>query len=154
MKRKVLLGAPSSTGKGAKELIIAAFAGAAFPLEITLENKVGRAFSLPEVGVFLEPCTNSGHCKTVTIRNADALQRLGSTIEQLGFLNNIQELIAIEADVGEDGDSDPDTGGNQNPDDDDPDAGKGEDGDSGNGEQGSADSKNQKPAGKTGKNKG
>jgi hypothetical protein len=154
MKRTVLLGAPSSTGKGAKELIAAAFATAVFPLEITLENKVARAFSLPEVGVFLEPCTHSGHCKSVSIPNVDALQRLGSTIEQLGFLNNIQNLIAIEADVGESEDADPESGDDQKPGDEDPSAGKSETGDAENSEQGSADPKIPKPAGKTGKSKG
>jgi hypothetical protein len=167
MKRTVLLGAPSSTGKGAKELIAEAFAAAKFPLLITLENKVARAFSLPEVGVFLEPCTHSGHCKTVSLPNVDALQRLGSTIEQLGFLNNIQGLIAIEADVDES--IDPENG-DQNPDDENP--GSGEDGDSdpnaGEGSQaapGGSDQANPsdpqgqsaKPAGSTGgqrKNKG
>jgi hypothetical protein len=109
MKRTVLLGAPSSTGKGAKQLIAEAFAAAAFPLLVTFENKVGRAFSLPEVGIFLDPCTHPGHVKTVTIRDFDILQRTASTIEQLGFLNNIQGLIAVEADVSEGGDADPGT---------------------------------------------
>jgi hypothetical protein len=115
MKRTVLLGAPSSTGKGAKQLIAEAFASAVFPLLVTFENKVGRAFSLPEVGIFLDPCTHPGHVKTVTIKDFDALQRTASTIEQLGFLNNIQGLIAVEADVSEVGDADPNAGGD-NPD--------------------------------------
>jgi hypothetical protein len=115
MKRNVLLGAPSSTGKGAKQLIAEAFADAVFPLLVTFENKVGRAFSLPEVGIFLDPCTHPGHGKTVTIRDFDILQRTASTIEQLGFLNNIQGLIAVEADVSEGGDADPNAGGD-NPD--------------------------------------
>jgi hypothetical protein len=135
MKRNVLLGAPSSTGKGAKQLIAEAFAAAVFPLVVTLENKVARAFSLPEVGVFLEPCTHSGHYQTVPIKDFDALQRLGSTIEQLGFLNNIQGLIAVEADVSEGGNADPETWigeidpANGQAGDSDPNAGTGEGGD-------------------------
>jgi hypothetical protein len=135
MKRTVLLGAPSSTGKGAKQLIAEAFASAVFPLLVTFENKVGRAFSLPEVGIFLDPCTHPGHVKTVTIRDFDILQRTASTIEQLGFLNNIQGLIALEADVSEGGDADPETWigeidpANGQAGDSDPNAGTGEGGD-------------------------
>lgn len=87
MKNKIFLGAPSSTGKGAKELIAATFAHLAFPLAVTFENRAAHAVSLPEVGLTLQACTHDGKIKTVVIKDFDALQRLGSSIEQIAFLH-------------------------------------------------------------------
>lgn len=102
MKRKVLLGAPSSTGKGANEIIAEAFSNSAFPLEVTFENKVAHALVIPEAGLHLKSCTDPDRTQTATIKDLDALQRLGSTVEQIAFLHNHKvQVIELEAEDGE-----------------------------------------------------
>jgi hypothetical protein len=145
MKQVVLLGAPSFGKDGAKTLIIAAFAKAAFPLDVTFENQAAQAIVLPEVGLHLMPVAHDGNKQTAVVRDFDLLQRVGATIEQLAFLSKAEAFISIEA---EDGEAEDLGGEDPNLSDDDPGTGEG---DSSNPV---GDQKDEKPAGRTSKTKG
>jgi hypothetical protein len=160
MKQVVLLGAPSFGKDDAKTVIIAAFAKAAFPLDVAFENHAAQAIVLPEVGLHLMPVSHEGNKQTAVVRDFDLLQRVGATIEQLAFLSKAEAFISIEA---EDGEAEDLGGEDPNLSDDDPGADEGGDGDSSNPGSGEGDSnhsdsqKTEKPAGNAGrssKNKG
>lgn len=94
---KLVLGAPSLTGKDANDLVAAVFKGAAFPLMLVVTNLVARSLSFPEIaGLHLKPCTHGDEATvTVEIPNYDALQRLASSIEQVAELNGSAAILEL-----------------------------------------------------------
>lgn len=108
MSRKVEIGAPSLTGRGA-ELVVAAFAGATYPVSVMMTNHTPIEFSLPEAGgVFLRSVffgNHDGNKQIATIHNEAQFSRLASSIEQICELNGFHYVaITIE----ETGANDPD----------------------------------------------
>lgn len=94
---KLILGAPSLTGKDANDLVAVAFKGAAFPLQLEFGNLVAHPLSFPEInGLYLKPCTHGGGSTVVvTVDNYDALQRLASSIEQVAELNHHGAMLSM-----------------------------------------------------------
>jgi len=101
MTRKVEIGAPSLTGKGA-ELIAEAFAGAAYPINVSLTSHLNFDISLPEIDGMPVLCSvfmaNMGlNKRNAKIHNEDQFKRLASSIEQIAELNNLKHpAITIE----------------------------------------------------------
>lgn len=91
---KIILGAPSLSGKGANELVAAAFIEAVFPLKVTVSNLITNSLIFPEVdGLFLEGEQAS---VVVEINDYDTLQRLASSIEAVAEINRYEALLTIE----------------------------------------------------------
>lgn len=97
MTRTVELGAPSLTGKDANDLVAEVFADAKYPLKVLVVNRMPRNVSFPEIdGLFLRNVANPKESqKVVTIPNADAFQRLASSVEQVAELNKYQVALVI-----------------------------------------------------------
>jgi len=97
MTRKVELGAPSLTGKGARELVAAEFANAKYPLKVVVTNHAPRSVVFPEVpGLFLAHCANAtDSVMTVALSSASQLQRLASSAEQIAELNGYAIFLTI-----------------------------------------------------------
>lgn len=95
---KVVLGAPSLSGKDANDLVAAEFGGLEYPQKIRFTNLIGRALSFPEVpGLFMKPVGHDGEESVVVeIKNHDAFQRLASSIEQIAELNEKEQLLEVE----------------------------------------------------------
>lgn len=97
---KIVLGAPSLSGKDANELVAVAFKGAVFPLDVTVTNLIGHSLSFPEVsGLFITASYEVKPSVVVEIKDNDALQRLASSIEQIAELNDHEAMLAIEWEV-------------------------------------------------------
>jgi hypothetical protein len=94
---KVILGAPSLTGKDANDLVAAHFKDAAFPLMLVVANLSAFPLSFPEIiGLFLKPCTHIEEATvTVEVPNYEALQRLASSIEQVAELNGSSAMLEL-----------------------------------------------------------
>ncbi|MGZ8220057.1 MAG: hypothetical protein ACXWT0_00265 [Methylobacter sp.] len=97
-QNKVVLGAPSLTGKDANDLVKAAFKGLKYPAKIRFTNLIGMALSFPEVhGLFLKPVGHDGEESVVVeIKDDPAFQRLASSIEQIAELNGKEQLLEVE----------------------------------------------------------
>ncbi|MCK9394220.1 MAG: hypothetical protein M0Q44_01350 [Methylobacter sp.] len=95
--KKLILGAPSLTGKDANDLVAAAYKDAAFPMQLKVTNLVARPLSFPEIaGLHLKPCTHGDEATVVvTVPNYDALQRLASSIEQVAELNHSEAMLEM-----------------------------------------------------------
>lgn len=95
--KSLILGAPSLTGKDAKDLVNEAFSDVEFPMQAKVTNLVARSLNFPEVnGLHLSACTDDKDCQAkVCIASLDALHRLASSIEQVSELNNHKELVEI-----------------------------------------------------------
>ncbi len=92
---KITLGAPSLSGVGASELVSAEFKDAVFPLKIKVESLVSNSLVFPEVkGLFLSGASAS---VVVKIQDADELQRLVSSIEQVAEANQFEAILTIES---------------------------------------------------------
>jgi hypothetical protein len=92
---KIIIGAPSLSGKDANELVAVAFKGAAFPLSIIVASLITNSLVFPEVeGLFLNGEQSS---VVVVIKDNDQLQRLASSIEQVAELNRHESMLTIEA---------------------------------------------------------
>jgi len=96
--RKIVLGAPSLTGKDANDLVSVAFAGAEFPMQLQATNLVAHPLSFPEIsGFHLAPCTHGDEATTVvTVPTYAALQRLASSIEQIAELSQHEALLEMK----------------------------------------------------------
>lgn len=96
---KLILGAPSLTGKDANELVAEKFGGIGYPARIRFTSLVGMALSFPEVsGLFMKPIGHDGEESVVVeIKSHDAFQRLASSIEQIAELNGKAALLEVEA---------------------------------------------------------
>jgi hypothetical protein len=96
--KKVILGAPSLTGKDANSVVSEAFKGLVYPAKIRFTNMIGMALSFPEVrGLFLEPIGHDGkESVVVEINDESAFQRLASSIEQIAELNGKEQLLSVE----------------------------------------------------------
>ncbi len=99
---KLILGAPSLTGKDANDLVAATFKDAAFPLLLTVINLAAFSVSFPEIsGLHIKPCTHGDEATVVvTIPDYDALQRLASSIEQVAELNHSEAMLEMVTDDG------------------------------------------------------
>jgi hypothetical protein len=95
--KKVILGAPSLTGKDANDLVAAHFKDAAFPLMLVVANLAAFSLSFPEIaGLHLKPCTHGDEATvTVEVPNYEALQRLASSIEQVADLNRCEAMLEL-----------------------------------------------------------
>ena len=88
---KIILGAPSLSGKGANELVAVAFKEAVFPLKVTVSSLITNSLIFPEVdGLFLEGELAS---VVVEINDYDTLQRLASSIEAVAEINRYEAPI-------------------------------------------------------------
>lgn len=97
MTTKVILGAPSLSGKDANDTITAAFSDAVFPLTLVVASLMPMPSVFPEIGVSLRSVAASeGSSKTVAVANLDALQRFASSVEQVAELNKFAEAITLE----------------------------------------------------------
>jgi hypothetical protein len=94
---KLILGAPSLTGKDANDLVATAFKDAAFPLLLVVTNLAAYSLSFPEIsGLYMKPCTHGDEATVVvTVPNYDALQRLASSIEQIAELNHSEAMLEM-----------------------------------------------------------
>lgn len=107
MTKIVKLGAPSLTGKDANQLVAEAFAGAKYPLAITVKNHMPRDVVFPEVpGLFLKHVAHAtGNTKTVKVASHDLFQRVASSIEQIAELNRYALAVTIsDGPIAADGD--------------------------------------------------
>lgn len=91
------IGAPSLTGKYADQLVRDAFAGVTYPLWVIVTNHLEANVSLPEVdGLFLRPIsTASANYALVEVNNADQLQQLAASMEQVAISNNSPLAISL-----------------------------------------------------------
>ena len=91
------IGAPSLTGKYADQLVRDAFAGVTYPLWVIVTNHLEANVSLPEVdGLFLRPIsTASANYALVEVSNADQLQQLAASMEQVAISNNSPLAISL-----------------------------------------------------------
>lgn len=91
------IGAPSLTGKYADQLVRDAFAGVTYPIWVIVTNHLEANVSLPEVdGLFLRPIsTASANYALVEVNNADQLQQLAASMEQVAISNNSPLAISL-----------------------------------------------------------
>ena len=91
------IGAPSLTGKYADQLVRDAFAGVTYPLWVIVTNHLEANVSLPEVdGLFLRPIsTASANYALVEVNNADQLQQLAASMEQVAISNHSPLAISL-----------------------------------------------------------
>lgn len=97
MTKKVVIGAPSRTGKDANSLVAEAFGEAEFPLQIFVRNHLPRPVVFPEIeGLHLaHVAAKEGTRKAVTIKSLDLFHRVASSIEQVAELNDHAKAITI-----------------------------------------------------------
>lgn len=97
MTKKVVIGAPSRTGKDANSLVAEAFGEAKFPLQIFVRNHLPRPVVFPEIeGLHLaHVAAKEGTRKEVTVKSLDLFHRVVSSIEQVAELNDHAKAITI-----------------------------------------------------------
>jgi len=94
---KVILGAPSLSGKDANVLVEAAFKDADFPMQLEVSNLIGHSLCFPEINdLFLSPCYGDRAILVVEIDAYATLQRLASSIEQIAELNQHEAMVSIQ----------------------------------------------------------
>lgn len=98
MTRKVELGAPSPSGKGANKQVADEFGKSKFPIKLLVKNHAPRNVVFPEAsGLALLHCASAtGDTKEVEITSLDQLQRLASSAEQIAALNAYEVFLTIE----------------------------------------------------------
>lgn len=86
-KTVVIVGA-LSIGEGIKELL-----ATEFPAEFTITNFCPFGISLSEIGLH----ALAGKASSITVRNADSLLRAANSASQIAYLNNVDQLLSIQA---------------------------------------------------------
>ncbi len=126
----IVIGAPSLR-EAVEQSIAEQLDDVKFPLNATVENRMPRDISLPEMGLFLRHVCNSEGLSSQVVRVDDLsqIQRTAASIEQIAEMNNYKTAIIIT--VGEEVDADADADADADPD---PNAGSG--GGEGGGEDG------------------
>lgn len=95
--RKVIIGAPSLTGKDANDVVGEAFKSAKFPLTVKVINHMPRQVVFPVAGLFLgHVCDEEKSCATVVIDSFEHLQTLTTDVEQIAELNRYEEALTVE----------------------------------------------------------
>lgn len=74
---------------------LAAWRGGAYPLPVTLRNRMTIRLSLPEAGLRLDPLGE----QTVSFGSFDVFQRTVSSLEQLATIWRAPELVQLELDA-------------------------------------------------------
>ncbi|MBL8473797.1 MAG: hypothetical protein JNM98_18550 [Rhodocyclaceae bacterium] len=110
--REIRFGAPSVTG-GCALLLAAFLAASTFPIRVKVKNHMPRNVSFPEVdGLFLRHTADADGCeKIVTIADADQLQRLAASIEQVAELNGAGEKAVTITDTADEQEAADEQGG-------------------------------------------
>lgn len=94
---KIILGAPSLSGKDASELVAKAVEGLSFPLKVTVTNLVDHGLSFPEIeGLYMTGKKESRPDAIVEIKNLDEFERLSASFEQIAEVNRHEFLVEIE----------------------------------------------------------
>jgi len=95
--RKVIIGAPSLTGKDANDVVGEAFKSAKFPLTVKVINHMPRQVVFPVAGLFLgHVCDEEKSCATVVIDSFEQLQTFTTDVEQIAELNRYEEAMTVE----------------------------------------------------------
>ncbi len=96
MTIKIKIGAPSLTGKGAKDDVNTAIAGMDFPCSLLVTNHMPRAAVFPESGVELASTfAETGRSAVVPFATAGALTRLVRSATQIADLNGFALALVI-----------------------------------------------------------
>lgn len=99
MAMKIDVGAPSLTGKRAKELLAeSGFATARYPLSVVVTNFMPRDAAFPEIpGLSLKHCLSKEGAKvTVQVTSLAQLTRALSSMEQVADLNRYPLAVSLE----------------------------------------------------------
>lgn len=90
---KIVIGAPSLTGKDANADIKAAFEAAEYPLSLVLTSSANFNVSLPEADVLLRP----GASVEARFASFAKLQRAASSLAQVAELNRLACIATVAA---------------------------------------------------------
>lgn len=97
--KKIVIGAPSPTGKDVHEFMAANFdkEDAAFPVQIIVTNLTQQHLAIASLSNILEPASHrDGSVLPVSVPNTVFMRLLVSTIEQLSGLYGCHEMVLIE----------------------------------------------------------